>query len=57
MAALIFATLDARAFELHGTADRRTITLIAVITILLLELSDALPKWSIGGPMATRPQE
>ena len=30
----------------------RTITLIAVITILLLELTDALPKSSVGGPMA-----
>jgi hypothetical protein len=30
----------------------RTITLIAVIAILLLELSDALPKSSVGGPMA-----
>jgi hypothetical protein len=30
----------------------RTITLIAVITILLLDLSDALPKSSVGGPMA-----
>ena len=28
------------------------ITLIAVITIVLLELSDALPKSSVGGPMA-----
>lgn len=31
----------------------KTIILIAVITILLLELSDALPKSSVGGPMAT----
>jgi hypothetical protein len=30
----------------------KTIILIAVITILLLELSDALPKSSVGGPMA-----
>jgi hypothetical protein len=30
----------------------RTITLIAVIAILLLEFSDALPKSSVGGPMA-----
>jgi hypothetical protein len=30
----------------------RTITVIAVATILLLELSDALPKSSVGGPMA-----
>ena len=30
----------------------KPITLIAVITILLLELSDALPKSSVGGPMA-----
>lgn len=29
----------------------RTITLIAVIAILLLELTDALPKSSVGGPM------
>ncbi len=28
------------------------ITLIAVTTILLLEFSDALPKSSVGGPMA-----
>ena len=30
----------------------RIITLIAVTAILLLELSDALPKSSVGGPMA-----
>ena len=30
----------------------RLIILIAVTTILLLELSDALPKSSVGGPMA-----
>ena len=30
----------------------RIIILIAVITMLLLELSDALPKSSVGGPMA-----
>ena len=30
----------------------KIITLIAVTTILLLELSDALPKSSVGGPMA-----
>jgi uncharacterized membrane protein len=38
-----------RAVETHAM---RTIILIAVITILLLELSDALPKSSVGGPMA-----
>jgi hypothetical protein len=30
----------------------KTIILIAVIAILLLELSNALPKSSVGGPMA-----
>jgi len=30
----------------------RLIVLIAVTTVLLLELSDALPKSSVGGPMA-----